>query len=374
MPTLTLTDIAVRNLKPSARRITYSDANLKGFGVRIAPSGTKTFTLMYGPTRKRISLGRVGVVSLADARKEAKRILAEHTLGQDGSQAITYQKALDEFLDESGRINKPRTTHEYKRLLNTHFRFGKTPLADVTQLEIKQRLAKLNSKVSEKRHALVAIKRLMRWAIANQYITRNPVEGLSAPPQKSRDRVLTLIELKCIFSAALEQRTMFDSIVALLVLTGQRRGEIASLEWDWIENDQISIPETKNGRLHRFPLGEKAKAVIENIPRTSDTFLFPARTAHMGGNPSTVFNGWSKSKARFDEQLEKVAPYTLHDIRRTFSSTLAQIGTPIHVTEKLLNHVSGTHSGVQGIYNRYSYMDEMREAIDLYEDWLPNLS
>lgn len=370
MPTITMTDIAVRNLKPSERRVTDFDTNLKGFGVRIAPSGTKTFTLMYGPTRKRVSLGRVGVVSLADARREAKRILAEHTLGQDGSQAITYRRALNEFLDESSRVNKPRTTREYKRLLETHFRFGKIPLADVTQQEIKQRLAKLNGKASEKRHALVAIKRLMRWAIANQYITRNRAEGLSAPPQKSRDRVLSPEELRSVFSAALEQRTAFDSIVALLVITGQRRGEIASLEWDWIENDQITIPETKNGRLHTIPLGKKAKEVIGNIPGISDAYLFPARTSHMAGKPSSIFNGWSKSKARFDARLEEVSPYSLHDIRRTFSSTLAQLGTPIYVTDKILNHVSGTHSGVQGIYNRYSYIEEMRKALLNYEEFL----
>ena len=83
--------------------------------------------------------------------------------------------------------------------------------------------------------------------------------------------------------------------------------------------------------------------------------------------------GWAPTKPKFDATLENVAPYTLHDLRRTFSSCLAALGTPIHVTEKLLNHVSGTVSGVAAIYNRHTYMDEMREAITDYEETLATL-
>ena len=84
----------------------------------------------------------------------------------------------------------------------------------------------------------------------------------------------------------------------------------------------------------------------------------------------TTFSGWGKAKARFDKRLEGVAPFTLHDLRRTYSSVHAQLGTPIHLVEKLLNHVSGSFAGVAGVYNRYSYMDEMKDAVQLYEDWI----
>jgi len=370
MPTVNLTDMKIRSLKPGPERVTYFDSNLRGFGVRVAPSGTKTYTLVYGPARKRASLGRVGIVSLADARREAKKILAEYTLGKARPLAVTYQIALEEFLEDSERTNKPRTTNEYRRLLSNHFKFGKTPIAEISKQDIKQRLNRLNKTKSEKHHAFVAIRRFMRWAVGNQYLSHSPVEGIKVATLKPRERVLSAEEVKSVLYRALEQKTLFDCIVALLVLTGQRRGEIASLEWDWIENGQITLPETKNGRLHTFPLSDKAQEIIEGIPRSSEAFVFPSRTSHMGGKPSTVFNGWSKSKASFDSDLKGVAPYTLHDLRRTFSSNLAMLGTPIHVTEKLLNHVSGTHSGVQGIYNRYSYMDEMRDALQKYEVWL----
>ena len=72
----------------------------------------------------------------------------------------------------------------------------------------------------------------------------------------------------------------------------------------------------------------------------------------------------------FKPPIREVEPYTLHDLRRTFASTMALLGVPIHVTEKLLNHVSGSHGGIVGVYQRYSYMDEMKEAVGVFEAWL----
>ena len=109
-----------------------------------------------------------------------------------------------------------------------------------------------------------------------------------------------------------------------------------------------------------------APEVLKGLPEMCD-LLFPAR-----GQDATPFCGWSKAKRRFDQPLE-TTPYTLHDLRRTFSSNLARLGTPIHVTEKLLNHASGTVSGVAAIYNRYSYLDEMREAVRQHDEFLAQI-
>ena len=95
--------------------------------------------------------------------------------------------------------------------------------------------------------------------------------------------------------------------------------------------------------------------------------LFPSRSS-LGD----TFRGWSKSKREFDA-LISITGYTLHDLRRTYSSNLARLGVPIHVTERLLNHISGTVSGVAAVYNRYTYADEMREASTAYETHLAKL-
>ena len=106
-------------------------------------------------------------------------------------------------------------------------------------------------------------------------------------------------------------------------------------------------------------------AILERIPRESE-YLFPASRAKARGKLTTSFNGWSKSKETFDKGCE-ISPWTLHDLRRTFATNLAALGTPIHVTEKLLNHVSGTTGGLVGIYQRHAYADEMRTAMLTWE-------
>ena len=119
----------------------------------------------------------------------------------------------------------------------------------------------------------------------------------------------------------------------------------------------------KNKREHRILIGGLTKQIFENIPGETD-LLFPAR-----GRAETPFSGWSKAKREFDAPLS-IPQYTLHDLRRTYSSNLAKLGVPIHVTERLLNHVSGTVSGVAAVYNRHTYAEEMRAAVEGYEAFL----
>lgn len=184
----------------------------------------------------------------------------------------------------------------------------------------------------------------------------------------ARSHILSDVDLAAVWCRTNEIGYPYGNIIQLLLLTGQRRGEIAALRRSWIEGDLAVFPAgfTKNKREHRLPLSPVAQEVLRALPNTGDLF-FPAR-----GAEGREFNGWGKSKQRFDKPLE-VAPYTLHDLRRTFSSNLARLGTPIHVTEKLLNHISGTVSGVAAVYNRYSYLDEMRRAVAHHDDHLAKL-
>ena len=169
----------------------------------------------------------------------------------------------------------------------------------------------------------------------------------------------------------------FGFIVMLLILTGQRRGEIAALKWSYINVDDrtITLPAeaTKNRRQHTFPFGQGVADILEGMPQLGD-YLFPASREHVRGKPTTVFNGWPKAKAQLDAKLENVEPWTLHDLRRTFSTGLAALGIAQVVVEKLLNHVSGgALSPIAQVYNRHSYMAEMRAAIEAWEDKLATL-
>jgi integrase len=169
-----------------------------------------------------------------------------------------------------------------------------------------------------------------------------------------------------VWHTAERQGYPYGTIVQLLILLGQRRGEIAGLQQDWInERDRLIVLPgkiTKNGREHRVPYGEMTAQILERVPRLNSTkLLFPAR-----GSDERPFNGWGKSKRNF-EWLPPIKHWTLHDLRRTFATNLAGMGVPIHVLERLLNHVSGTVSGVAAIYNRWAYEKECREAMLLWE-------
>ncbi len=254
--------------------------------------------------------------------------------------------------------------------MTSRFSFGTTRLADITSEQIEKKLKPLVDRPSEQQHAFTAIKVFFNWALKRRYVQSNPCSALFSPSKpKSRSRVLSDKELRTVLKQARVEFSAYGKIVDLLILTGQRRGEIVALEWKWIDEKEsiITLPSsiTKNGREHVFPYGSTVAAVLSTIPRTS-AYLFPATKERRKGQPVTVFGGWNRPKIALDKRC-KIAPWTLHDLRRTFATNLAALGTPIHVTEKLLNHISGTVSGVAAVYNRHAYMDEMRAAIDAWE-------
>jgi integrase len=366
---LRLTDIAVKKISnPDMGQVTYWDETTPGFGLRCS-SKSKSFVVMYGDKRRLKTLGRYPAMSLSDARTEAKRFFVQYT---DEPQvfeepSILFQKAKEQFLQDSALRNKPRTVADYTRLLNKHFSF-EANLDEINRQKIMKVISGLAGTPSEQSHAYVAIRTMMNWCVRHGLIETSVVPFLKHGTA-ARERVLSEGELVKVYMHARDFPYPFRQIIQLAILTGQRRGEIGLLRRSWIMGDEITFPEgfAKNKREHRFPLSPMAQRVIDNLPDTGD-LLFPS-----ANNTTKPFTGWAWHKARFDEGLEGVDHYTLHDLRRTFATVHAKIGTPIHVTEKLLNHVSGTISGVAAVYNRHSYMDEMRTAVSAYDEYLENL-
>lgn len=367
-----LTDLQIKKLKaPDTGQKTYFDEALRGFGVRVSQGGTKSFVVMYGKRRQLRTLGRYPAMSLSEARIEAKRAQADMAIDVVADPAvapsISFTKAREKFLADSASRTKPRTVEEYGRLLNRHFDFEKD-LGAVTRTDVVDCLEQIKDRPAEKQHAFVAIRTMMNWCRKRGLLETSPVPPLTFKSQP-RERVLSDDELRAVWQRAEDVGYPYGVIVQLLILTGQRRGEIAGLRRSWLEDDLVVFPAgfVKNSREHRLPLGQGARTVIASIPETTD-LLFPSRL-----DDEKPFNGWSKCKREFDRPLD-VPPYTLHDLRRTYSSNLARLGVPIHVTEKLLNHASGTISGIAAVYNRHSYAAEMREAVAMHDEFLADLT
>jgi len=207
-----------------------------------------------------------------------------------------------------------------------------------------------------------------KWAIAEGLTETNPVLGtLKAEVAASRDRVLTPDELRKLWHALGDNR--FSEVVRLLLLTGCRRTEIGNLQWSEIDlaRKLIVLPpaRTKNGRGLSLPLSHQALAILERTPRRNTTpFLF---------SDAKGFGAWDQDKLRLDARLG-IAPWRIHDLRRSAATGMAELGVLPHIVEAVLNHQSGHKSGVAGIYNRARYADEMRIALQKWGDHIERLS
>ncbi|HEY4940647.1 MAG TPA: integrase family protein [Rhizomicrobium sp.] len=351
-----LSDLSIKALKkPDEGYTIYPDAVLTGFGVRVTVAGAKSFVLTHGRLRKRETIGKVGILGLADARQEAKRRLAEYTLGKSQPRAITWNTAVDRYLGEVQKRQKPRTYNDYKRFLAKHFRLGALALVDVKPDDIQTRIDRLSATPVEQHHAFTVVRTFLRWAHRKHYLNNNPMDRMKSDHRyKPRARILTDAELKKVWDAAGDET--FGHIVKLLILTGQRVGEVSKLSPAMKGTSAITLPAwlTKNGREHTFPVGITTLRLLTAVP--------------FGTLPN-----FARHKAQLDK-ASGVSGWVLHDLRRTFASGLASLGVPIPVVEKLLNHVSGTFSGIVGVYHRYDYAKEMREAVELWEKHIQTLT
>ncbi|HEX4293436.1 MAG TPA: Arm DNA-binding domain-containing protein, partial [Rhizomicrobium sp.] len=166
-----LTDLSIKSLKaPEKGAIIYHDDILTGFGVRVSEGGTKSFVLTHGVLRRRETIGRVGILGLQSARTEAKRRLAEYTLGKAQPRVVPWNAALEEYLKELGAARKARTHRDYSRILRKHFRFGDLKLPQLSQADIERKLERLSDTPSEQHHAFVVLRTFLRWAHRKSYV------------------------------------------------------------------------------------------------------------------------------------------------------------------------------------------------------------
>lgn len=374
MPKLHLTDLAVKKLKaPEKGQVTYWCTRWPGFGVRVSQGGAKTFVMMHGERRKRESIGRYPMLSLAEARDEAKRVFARTSLeyGNRLPSTITFGEALHQFIERHCKVNnRASTAKETERLLRKHFEpsLGQRRLVEIENEQVMRLVDCQLARPSAANHAFTAARTFFRWCVRRRYIKFSPIEGMQLPARTaSRERVLSDDELRQVWRTAGKVGPHFGTIVQLLILTGQRRMEIGSLRWDFVDlvSSTITLPGalTKNHREHTFPIGETTTSLLHKLPRKTG-WVFPAV-----GSEDNPFSGWSKCKTNFDKLCD-IHHWTLHDLRRTMATNMAGLGVAPHVVERLLNHASGTISGVAAIYNRFGYQAEMREAALLWENRL----
>ncbi len=387
MPKARLTAASVERLRPPAKgRIEHWDSLLPGFGLRVSETGAKTWVLMYrvGQRQRRLTLGKYPALGLAKAREKAREALdqldhgvdpAAHRKGLQGGAADTFEDVADLFVERYARRHQ-RIPERTEYLIEKHVKpeWKGRKLESVTRGDVAllvDGIAESGTPVMANR-VLTVIKKLFGWAVARDLIVLSPAAGVEAPGKETaRDRVLTDTELKAVWEACEALGYPFGPLFRLLVLTGQRRGEVVRMAWSDIEDGTWTLPReiTKSDRLHVVPLSGLAVETIEAVPQIEGCdLLFPS----LRGTDRPL-SGFSRAKRQLDT-LSGVDGWRLHDLRRCAASGLARLQTAPHVIEAVLNHRSGTISGVAAVYNRYSYLDEKRLALEAWAQHVQGLA
>ena len=379
MPRIRLTKSAIDALPIPKSDTVYWDAGYPGFGVKVTPKGRKVFIVLYrnggaGSKLRKYTIGPYGRVTLHQARVAAQKVFAAKLEGRDPAAekqerkrrvvADRVEDLLETFIVQ--RLSQNRSGGEIARLLRREV--GK-PWASRTIHEISKRDVVEVISAIEQRGAPVAanktlksIKTFLRWCVGRAVIEQSPAEGVPLPSKEvARDRVLDDQELAQVILAARKIGGPYGGIVELLALTGQRREEVARLNWQELDVKQRiwTIPKsrTKNGKAHVVHLSDQALAVLKCVDQRG-----PLVFSLLG---TKSFQEFSRAKSLLD-QISGVSGWRLHDLRRTCVSGMARLGVAPHVADKILNHQAGTISGVAAVYQRHEFLAERRKALDIW--------
>jgi integrase len=410
-----LTALNVEKWKPSRARQEVLDRD--GLYFIVQPSGVKSWALRYrrksdGKAVKH-TLGSYPMLSLKDARSAATALRAEIERGGDphGAKVLARTRAASvddsfeavarQFIDHQFRQRRrswewsarflglivdaeaPVEPKECPRLVvlrdgsvdrfgsrrvSVVDRWGARRIGDVADGDIIAALDQLGRQApvgANRLHSVLSS--MFTWAKGKRLVTSNPMTDLDRPAQeRARDRVLCDEELVKVWQAAGELGHPHEGIVKLLILTGQRRSEVADLRWSEIDLEaralHLPASRTKNARSHDVPLSAQALGIIAGLPRLVDAeHIFTIRRKLIGN--------FSHAKAKLDE-VSGVTGWTLHDLRRTVASGLQRLGVRLEVTEAVLNHKSGSTAGIVGVYQRHDYADEKRDALARWADYV----
>jgi integrase len=394
----------IKNARADGAAVVYWDTRTPGLGLRVAPgpAGRKSWLVM-GRVRKqgrwvpaKVTLGTYPAIDIDAARQQSVEVRARFKSGDTTADLRAAQEKtaedrsgrtvdwlVDEYIKQRKAAKKPpRSLPEIERQLRKDMLpawRGRTidsiPRRDAWELldgiiavgqEAKARLL------------LAAMRGMFAWAVAREYLAASPVSDIKLQAQpKKRKRTLTLDELRDVW-ACTSDTSDFSRIVRLLILTAQRRTEVGSMRGAEIDraNKLWCLPEerTKNGNAHDVHLTAEAFRIID-LRKTNLEFTF----GRYDGRP---FSGWTKAKRELDkaiqarrrdaadllgEDLVPMPHWTLHDLRRTAATMMAEeLRIMPHVIEAILNHVSGHKAGVAGVYNRASYAEQKREALEAW--------
>jgi len=393
-----------RAICPAGRKdVLHFDDALPGFGLRVTAAGRRIFLYQYrnGAKVRRTTLGVWGSeLTAAQARRKAETLRGQVRDRRDPVAERRARQAAAIAAEAEARAVAARAAYSvgvlieqwtdqhlvgrsasYRAAVPRHLRTGladwvNSPAAALSRADAVQVLDTVKAK-----NGPVAANRLRAearacwtWAVRRGALSDNPWSATPRPLAREtpRERVLTDAELGALYAAAARLTGPFGALIRILILTGQRRGEVAGMRWDELALDtgQWNLPgsRTKNHQAHTVPLPYPAVTLLRRVKRRQGSEVV------FEGPRGTAVSGFGKIKGRLDTALASVAqragrsvePWVLHDIRRTVATGMQRLGVRLEVTEAILNHVSGSRSGIVGIYQRHGWAAEKKAGLDAW--------
>jgi integrase len=381
-----LTTKRIENLKASAARQEVPDGGCRGLYHIVQPSGRHAWAVRYRFNGKPRKLTLDSGLTLAEARKAATAALHELERGHDpaalkfDAQAKAEKAAAEragdtvdnlaaQFIERyAKKKTRQNSWRQAEHVLNNIVipAWSGRAVHDVTRRDIRE----LVEGVAEDRpvmanRVLAHLSKFFNWLLERDVIQASPCAGIKSPTKEhARERVLDDSEIRRLWLACDAIDGPAGRCIQLLLLVGQRRGEIAGAKWSEVHGDvlELSADRMKGKQAHIVPLSSQAAAIIASLLRIGD-YIF-------GRSP---INHFDRIKRQLDEHMGDTKPWVVHDLRRTVASGMAKLGIAVPVIEKVIGHRSGVFRGIVGTYQRHDYLVEKRDALQRWANHVEGL-
>ena len=385
MPRVKLTKSVIDDIPAPAKDIVYWDSGCPGFGVKVTPAGRKVFVVLFrtggaGSRLRKYTIGPYGRVTLHQARVSALKVFAAKLEGRDLAAekrdarkrmvADRVEDLLEAYIAQ--HVSQNRTARMTSQMLRRELgAWGARSIHEISKRDVMDIVSAVEQRGAPvaANKILKAVRTFLRWCVGRAVLDQSPAEGIPLPTREvARDRLLSDDELTQVIIAARKIGGPYSGIVELLALTGQRREEAARCVWEEIDlqNRIWTLPNlrTKNAKPHIVHLSDQAIAVLKEV-RKQGKFVFSV-------TGSLSFQDFSNAKRALDA-ISGVTGWRLHDLRRTCVSGMAGLGVAPHVADKILNHQSGTISGVAAVYQRHQFLAERKGALEKWGAYVSGL-
>ena len=361
----TLTDKSIQALKPAAKRYTVPDPKLAGHYVRVMQTGAKSFVAVARDTRgKQIwhTIGSTNLYRLEEARELARTAIKAIRAGEERAEPQSFQAVAEEWMKRHVRAKGLRSESGIHRILDKQIlpAWGGRDFASIRRGDVTKLLDTIedNHGPVAADSALAHLSRIFNWYTTRHEDYASPiVKGMrrTNPKARARKRILSDDELREVWRVA-ETNGTFGAFIRVALLTAQRREKVLAMRREDIQDAEWIIPTGKNEKrtAGSLLLSDAVLAIIDAQPRfESNPYVF-------AGRGHAYMQGASKRKAQFDAKLTSVAPWAIHDLRRTSRSLMSRAGIRPDIAERVLGYAI---KSVEGIYDRHSYREEKAHAL-----------